>query len=136
MAASRRPRKEPRNELPDGRVNVLLDAFCRLHVETLHEPYLVVGGRDGRHLKDALRLYQDADHITVAMRAYFRDEKGLRDFPASVPHFVGRIAFLRSRSGSIGPAPTYVRADPAKVAAERAAAEVAAAAYRAKKGWT
>jgi hypothetical protein len=135
-AASRRPRKGARSEPPDGRVKALLDEFYRLHLEALHEPYRVVGGRDGKHLKDALRGYQDADRIRIAMRAYFRDEKGLRNFPASVPHFVGRIAFLLSRSEALGPAPTYVRADPATAAAERAAADAAAAAYRAKKGWT
>jgi len=135
VAASRKPRKGPRTEPPDPRVKVLLDEFCRLHRETLHEPYRVVGGRDGKHIKETLRLW-DADRILVAMREYFRDEKGLRAFPASVPHIVSRVAFLLSRSRPIGAAPTYVRADPVKEAAERAAADAAAAAYRAKKGWS
>jgi hypothetical protein len=136
VAASHKTRKGPRTAPPDGRIKTLLDEFCEQHRQALHQPYRVVGGRDGKQLQEALRLYQDADQIRTAMHTYFCDEKELHAFPPSVPHFVGRIAFLLSRSGPISPAPTFVFADREKAAVERAAADAAAADYRAKKGRT
>jgi len=102
VAAHTVPHKPAPKEPPDPRVKVLLDEFCRLHLEALHEPYQVRGKRDGQHLKDALRL-RDADRISAAIRAYFRDKEELDRYPASVPHCCGRIAFLLSRNGSASP---------------------------------
>jgi hypothetical protein len=94
-AARTRSLKAP----PNPRIKSLVDAFCRQHRDVLHQPYRVVRGRDGKHLQDALRLYEDVAPLLTAMQAYFGDERELCAFPASIPHFVSRIAFLLHRQG-------------------------------------
>jgi hypothetical protein len=91
-----------------------------VHAEYLGEPYRVCGGRDGKHLKDALRLY-DAATIERTLAAYFADRSARLRFGANVPQFVAQIATLAART-----APGAVRNFTAERWAEEEAAERAA----------
>jgi hypothetical protein len=53
----------------------------------------VRGPRDGKHLKDALRLY-DEPTILRAIPPYFADRRSIDRVGASIPLFVTRIATL------------------------------------------
>jgi Helix-turn-helix domain len=111
---------------PDPRIRSLLDAFCERHAETLGQPYRVCGGRDGKHLKDALKLY-DEPTIRRTLDAYFADRAARLRFGASVPQFVAGIATLAART----PVRPPVRNFTAERFAEEEAAERAAAAQTA-----
>jgi hypothetical protein len=105
---------------PDPRVKSVLDAFCAAHSQTLGQPYLVQGGRDGAWLKKALATY-DEPTIQRAIAAYFVDRDARVKFKADVPHFVGRIAALASRRGPARPEPE----DRTGIGQARAAARAA-----------
>jgi hypothetical protein len=90
----------------DPRIPTLIAAFVSLHAEALGQAYLVHGGRDGAHLKRALKTYGE-DQITVAMESYFADRKGWRSFPPSIPHFIGRVALLLSAARPAAPEPDF-----------------------------
>ena len=123
-SAHTRRRSAARTEpTPDPRIRSLLDAFCERHTETLGQPYRVCGGRDGKHLKDALRLY-DEPTIRRTLDAYFADRTARLRFGASVPQFVAQIATLAARTPDRPPLRNFT----AERWAEEEAAERAAAA--------
>jgi len=78
---------------PDPAIKRLLDAFCAAHRAALGQPYLVRGGRDGRHLKDALQQY-DEPTILRAIPLYFAERQSMTRVGARIPLFVDRIATL------------------------------------------
>jgi hypothetical protein len=108
---------------PDPAVKRLLDAFCVAHLEALSQRYLIRGARDGKHLKDALRVYDEAT-ILRAIPVYLADRQSIARLGASIPLFVGRIATLA------GSAPNDVEdftgRGQALVAAEAAAVKMSA----------
>lgn len=88
----------------DPRVTTLLKAFTVAHQQALQQPYLVRGGRDGSHLKDALRHYDEAT-ILKALPLYLAEPSKIA---INVPNFVAKIASL------IGTKPTVVPPGPPK----------------------
>jgi hypothetical protein len=95
-------KKLPDRPLPDPRIAILLTAFCEHHQIALRTKYLVVGGRDGRWLKQALAAYSEPD-IRRALRAYFTDRQARARFGADVPMFVKRIGTLLTEVAPVVP---------------------------------
>lgn len=88
-----RRKKATDRPAPDPRIAVLLADFCERHQTELRTKYLVVGGRDGRWLQQAVATYAEAE-IRRALTAFFADRRARARFGADVPMFVKRIGTL------------------------------------------